>query len=78
MVVNGNTWPYLEVEPRLYRFRLLNGCNSRFLVLKFDKDGLNFTQIGAEEGLLPNSPIVRASQHRPQYWLDPHRPSVFC
>ena len=34
MVVNGNTWPALEVEPRRYRFRLLNGCNSRFLILK--------------------------------------------
>ena len=31
MVVNGRTWPVLEVEPRRYRFRLLNGCNSRFL-----------------------------------------------
>ena len=26
MVVNGKTWPYLDVEPRRYRFRLLNGC----------------------------------------------------
>jgi spore coat protein A, manganese oxidase len=33
MVVNGVTWPNLEVEPDLYRFRLLNGCNSRFLNL---------------------------------------------
>ena len=34
MVVNGRTWPFLEVEPRRYRFRLLNGCNSPFLILK--------------------------------------------
>ena len=34
MVVNGRTWPFLEVEPRRYRFRFLNGCNSRFLILK--------------------------------------------
>ena len=33
MVVNGTTWPNLEVAPALYRFRLLNGCNSRFLNL---------------------------------------------
>ena len=33
MVVNGVSWPVLEVEPDLYRFRLLNGCNSRFLNL---------------------------------------------
>ena len=33
MVVNGVTWPKLEVAPALYRFRLLNGTNSRFLNL---------------------------------------------
>ena len=52
MVVNGNTWPYLEVEHRRYRFRFLNGCNSRFLILKHDS-GLPFWQIGAEGGFLP-------------------------
>jgi FtsP/CotA-like multicopper oxidase with cupredoxin domain len=35
MVANGRTWPYHLVEPRRYRLRILNGCNSRFLVLKF-------------------------------------------
>ena len=29
--VNGIAFPYLEVEPRKYRFRLLNASNSRFL-----------------------------------------------
>lgn len=53
MVVNGRTWPYLEVEPRRYRFRLLNGCNSRFLILALDNPDLNFWQIGAEGGFLP-------------------------
>jgi bilirubin oxidase len=64
MVVNGFTWPFLEVEQRRYRFRFLNGCNSRFLVLKMttsprsDNDGFNtpefsFWQIGAEQGFLP-------------------------
>jgi hypothetical protein len=33
MVVNGVTWPQLEVAPAQYRFRLLNGNNSRFLNL---------------------------------------------
>ena len=64
MVVNGFTWPYLEVEQRRYRFRFLNGCNSRFLVLKmttkprknnkrFNKPEEAFWQIGAEQGFLP-------------------------
>jgi FtsP/CotA-like multicopper oxidase with cupredoxin domain len=52
IVVNGNTWPFLEVEQRRYRFRFLNGCNSRFLILKLS-NGLRFWQIGAEGGFLP-------------------------
>jgi bilirubin oxidase len=62
MVVNGRTWPYLTVEKRRYRFRLLNGCNSRFLILRLvtDRPGnpppraaLPCWQIGAEGGFLP-------------------------
>lgn len=62
MVVNGKTWPNLSVEPRRYRFRLLNGCNSRFLILKLVTNPLvarpatpvlPFTQLGAEGGFLP-------------------------
>ena len=30
-VVNGKTWPYLSVAPRKYRFRILDGCNARWL-----------------------------------------------
>jgi len=62
MVVNGRTWPTLQVEPRRYRFRFLNGCNSRFLILKIVTDPLAarpvspaipFWQIGSEGGFLP-------------------------
>jgi spore coat protein A, manganese oxidase len=30
MLVNGKVWPYLDVEPRAYRFRILDGSNARF------------------------------------------------
>jgi spore coat protein A, manganese oxidase len=53
MVVNGFTWPYLDVEQRRYRFRLLNGSNSRFLILQFDDPRVEVWQIGAEGGFLP-------------------------
>jgi len=59
MVVNGKTWPFLEVEQRRYRFRLLNGCNSRFLILELSEPGLHFWQIGAEGGFLP-APVEQA------------------
>jgi spore coat protein A len=49
MLVNGKVWPYLNVEPRMYRFRILNGCNAR--ILSLDIGGPSFWQIGAEGGL---------------------------
>ncbi len=49
MLVNGKVWPFLEVEPRLYRFRILNGCNARILGL--DIGGPDLWQIGAEGGM---------------------------
>jgi spore coat protein A len=53
MMVNGNTWPYLDVEQRRYRLRFLNGCNSRFLILDFSQiPGVEVWQIGNEGGLL--------------------------
>jgi FtsP/CotA-like multicopper oxidase with cupredoxin domain len=58
IMVNGRTWPYLEVEPRLYRLRFLNGSNSRFLILEFDQE-LTFHQIGSDGGLLPGAPVER-------------------
>ncbi len=53
IVVNGRTWPYLDVEQRRYRFRFLNGCDSRFLILRLSRAGLPFWQIGADGGFLP-------------------------
>jgi spore coat protein A len=52
IVVNGRTWPFLEVEPRRYRFRLLNGCQSRFLILRPNNQSVDVWQIGAEGGFL--------------------------
>ncbi|MCC2592095.1 multicopper oxidase [Tessaracoccus sp. OS52] len=53
MMVNGATWPFHTVEQRRYRFRLLNGCNSRFLILDFrDIPGVEVWQIGSDGGFL--------------------------
>jgi FtsP/CotA-like multicopper oxidase with cupredoxin domain len=63
MVVNGNTWPILEVAPERYRFRFVNASDSRFLNLSLRKGSVNsnaeipFYQIGSEQGLLPQ--VVR-------------------
>jgi spore coat protein A len=50
MCVNGAPWPYLDVEPRKYRFRVLNGCDGRFLILKLD-NGAPLLRVGTELGL---------------------------
>ena len=52
MVVNGRTWPVLAVEPRRYRFRFLNGGNSRFLMLKMVTDPLATEAGGCSTSLL--------------------------
>lgn len=53
IMVNGNTWPFLNVEQRRYRFRFLNGCQSRFLILDFcNIPGAEVWQIGNEGGFL--------------------------
>ncbi|GAA1420172.1 multicopper oxidase family protein [Catellatospora coxensis] len=62
IMVNGNTWPELAVEPRRYRLRFLNGCNGRVLIMKVTTDplaprpapaALPIWQIGNDGGFLP-------------------------
>jgi FtsP/CotA-like multicopper oxidase with cupredoxin domain len=53
IMVNGATWPFQTVEQRRYRFRFLNGCDSRFLILDFNNiPGVEVWQIGNEGGFL--------------------------
>jgi FtsP/CotA-like multicopper oxidase with cupredoxin domain len=62
ILVNGVIWPKMDVEPRHYRVRLLNGSDSRFYVFRLrvaDATGesptgspIPFYQIGTDDGLL--------------------------
>lgn len=52
ILVNGKTWPVLEVEPRAYRFRFLNGSDSRFYNLYLSSNN-QIVQIASDGGLLP-------------------------
>lgn len=69
-VINGMAYPYAEVQPRRYRFLILNGAQARFFNLQlyyesatnpgepdFGKPGPAFIQIGSEGGILP-APVV--------------------
>ncbi|HLE51363.1 MAG TPA: twin-arginine translocation signal domain-containing protein, partial [Anaerolineales bacterium] len=63
MVVNGRTWPFLDVEQRRYRFRFLNGCQSRFLILDFSNiPNVEVWQIGNEGGFLA-APVNITADH---------------
>jgi spore coat protein A, manganese oxidase len=56
MLVNGKVWPDLVVEPAVYRFRMLNGCNAR--ILNLNLSGVPMHIIGVDGGLLPDDPVA--------------------
>jgi spore coat protein A len=68
IVVNGRSWPYLQVEPRRYRLRLLNGSNARFYEFyiedttfpNFPTAGPPIYVIGTDGGLL-DAPVITSS-----------------
>jgi laccase len=55
-VVNGAVWPYFEVEPRRYRFRMVNGSNGRAFNLRFEhesgEEAPTMYQIAPDQGFL--------------------------
>lgn len=72
-VINGEAYPYLEVQPRRYRVVILNGSQARFFNLNlfyenefmagepdFGKGGPPFIQVGNEGGLLPEPVVLNA------------------
>jgi spore coat protein A len=64
IIVNGKLFPYLEVEPRKYRFRLLNAANGRIFHLTLS-NGQEFYQIGTDLGFLPAPVAVKRLQVAP-------------
>ena len=53
-VVNGKAQPFLHVQPRRYRFRILDGANARLYLLRLS-NGAPFLQVGADSWLLPRA-----------------------
>lgn len=69
IVVNGKVWPYLNVEPRKYRFRILNGSNRREYRLSLS-NGSEFHQIGTDGGLLHHSAKISSFILNPAERID--------
>jgi spore coat protein A len=86
MLVNGTVFPFLEVEQRQYRFRLLNACQARFLNPRLvyasgpkgpnnaepntSRRGPAFVQFGSEGGFLP-APTMLNGPGQPLLLLAP-------
>jgi FtsP/CotA-like multicopper oxidase with cupredoxin domain len=67
-IVNGAAYPYLEVEPKAYRFRVLNACNDRFLNLQlYVADPAVTTSDGRTDTEVKMIPAV-AGPAIPAYW----------
>ncbi len=61
IIVNGKAWPVLDVEPRKYRFRVLNGSDSRFYNMTLNTNvtttkPFRWIIIGSDQGFL-NAPL---------------------
>lgn len=73
LCVNGRIRPYLEVDPALYRFRVLNAANSRFYTLSLT-DRQTLLVIGSDQGLLtapvPLQKLVLAPGERADLLID--------
>lgn len=72
-VVNGLIAPYFEVEPRRYRFRVLNGCSFRTIGLALvtqptgasTATNVPIYQIGTDDGFLPTCVVIPSTNATP-------------
>jgi len=79
-VVNGKVWPVLDVQPAVYRLRVINASNARTYRLVLVRDGDpeldRITQIGTDHGLLrapttlPSDGLVLAPAERADLLVD--------
>ena len=80
-VVNGAAYPYMEVQPKAYRLRILNACNDRFLNLQLYQadpavvtaDGRTNTEVKMVPAILGPvwPPTWGTPDARPEGWPDP-------
>jgi spore coat protein A, manganese oxidase len=78
ILVNGKVWPYLNVEPRKYRFRFLNGAQARFFSLNLAErvnstPGPAFYQIATDGGYLAEPVLLNDPNdvHSPRLLIAP-------
>jgi FtsP/CotA-like multicopper oxidase with cupredoxin domain len=78
ITVNGKSWPFLQVEPRRYRLRIVNGSNARFYrfgittaaPVASNAASPSAWQIGSDGGLF-NSPVALSNTTAGKLFLAP-------
>jgi FtsP/CotA-like multicopper oxidase with cupredoxin domain len=72
IAVNGKIQPFYKVARRKYRFRVLNGSNSRFynLSLRFGNSNKSFKVIASDGNLLPHPVTMTSFQIAPAERFD--------
>ncbi|KAL2609724.1 hypothetical protein R1flu_028297 [Riccia fluitans] len=70
IIVNGKAWPYMNVYPTKYRFRMLNAANARYFVMTLSHPKLRFYQIGTDGGYLEKPLKVKTLTMGPAERLD--------
>ena len=74
-LVNGTAYPYLEVDPKAYRFRILNAANDRFFNLQLyvadDAYAIGTPGYLSEVKMVPVTSDVHLPSHREQIMPDP-------
>lgn len=62
ILVNGRPWPVMQVQRRIYRFRLLNGCVSRSFRFRLST-GDPVLMVATDGGLMPRAQTVSQWRH---------------
>src|SRR5512137_2248162 len=75
-IVNGNPYPYVQIGPHAYRFRILNACNDRYLNLQLYYAGSNTTMwsgttlLNGSAGEVPMVPAIPGTGLPPSWPMD--------
>jgi len=75
-VVNGQVYPFVQLGPHAYRFRILNACNDRYLNLQLYYAGSNATMwsgttlLNGSAGEVPMVPAVPGTNLPPTWPTD--------
>jgi spore coat protein A, manganese oxidase len=63
ILANGKPWPIMKVQPRKYRFRVLNASVSRSYFFSLSDSNATMWMIGTDAGLAPTAQKIKGWRH---------------